>query len=614
MVLLVEAWTYATPADTSSAQQHSFAERKKQIEKLLDQNLGFSKEIHFNDVLREADRLTAYYTKQGDYLHLFQLKELIIYIHTTKGDVVKASELCRTLRAEVEKMNYQPGLVLAYHAEGLIFLTTNMQQEARMKFNEAYRRLGKMPANPCLQELVLLQLVPLLLHMNLMEEADRLLEDLNQLGQTSGRALSQLMYECFRSYYYNLLGDYQPAKACLKRAEALFEQHPFTYYETFLLYAELGYARATQDFETATRYYSRLADMNQREEIQRSSAEYNQLLSDYYVQTGNYRAACEIYNHLHAANDSVQKHNYKKQIDLLRTIYEIDHEEMANRRQRNRLLLAGLIGSLLILGCTAFYILIYRRVNLRLKQSRIALEAARHTAERSIRAKSLFLSNMSHEIRTPLNALAGFSSILVEEGVDEETRRQCSEIISQNSDLLKKLIADIVDLSNIELGQMQFQFDNNDAVSLCRNVVDTVEHIKQTPAEIRFECPLESCPILTDKGRLQQVLINLLVNATKFTREGHITLSLTRQADDTLLFTVADTGCGIPADRRQQIFQRFEKLNEEAQGSGLGLSICQVIIERIGGKIWIDPDYNDGACFHFTHPIHPDDGRKEVAV
>ena len=77
---------------------------------------------------------------------------------------------------------------------------------------------------------------------------------------------------------------------------------------------------------------------------------------------------------------------------------------------------------------------------------------------------------------------------------------------------------------------------------------------------------------------------------------------------------MTDTGCGIPADRRQQIFQRFEKLNEEAQGSGLGLSICQVIIERIGGKIWIDPDYNDGACFHFTHPIHPDSGRKEAIV
>ena len=614
IVILLGGWAIPMQADTVAIGQSSFAARKQLIEELLDNNLGFTKEIHFNEVLRYAPSLEQYYKTHKDRLHLFQLQELTVYIHATKGDVVKASKICKQLIHQAQEQRYLPGLVLGYHSEGLIFLNTNMLKEAHEKFGEAYSLLAKMPPNDCLKEVVLLQYVPVCLHLNLMGESARLLEDLYRLGQTSGRKLSQLMAECFYTYYYNQQGDYPKAKSHLLQAEALYEQHPFPYHESFLLYAELSYARATHDVEMASHYYARLVEMNQREEIQRNLLEYNELLAEYYLQTGNDQAACQIFNQLHAANDSVQKHHYNSQIEMLRTVYQIDHKEMSNRRGRNRLLMACIVGCLLILGCTTLYILLYRRVNARLKRSRLELEAARAKAENSIRAKSLFLSNMSHEIRTPLNALAGFSSILVEEGVDDETRRQCSEIICLNSDLLQKLIADIVDLSTIELGQMKFNFGKHNATEICRGVADTIEHIKQTSAEVRFETSLDACPLYTDKARLQQVLINLMVNATKFTKEGHITLKLEKQDEQTLLFSISDTGCGIPADRREQIFRRFEKLNEEAQGSGLGLSICQVIIEHIGGRIWIDPDYSDGARFCFTHPIHPDTERKEATA
>lgn len=116
--------------------------------------------------------------------------------------------------------------------------------------------------------------------------------------------------------------------------------------------------------------------------------------------------------------------------------------------------------------------------------------------------------------------------------------------------------------------------------------------------------------IETDDSRLQQVLINLLINATKFTPQGSIALELKKENDDTILFSVTDTGCGIPREKQGSIFQRFEKLNENAQGSGLGLSICQLIIEHIGGKIWIDPDYTGGSRFCFTHPINQSTGKE----
>ena len=152
----------------------------------------------------------------------------------------------------------------------------------------------------------------------------------------------------------------------------------------------------------------------------------------------------------------------------------------------------------------------------------------------------------------------------------------------------------------------------HDAIFLCRNVIDTVEKIKQTAAAVLFQTSLEKLELYTDEARLQQLLINLLINATKFTSEGSITLSLEVQGD-MAIFSVTDTGCGIAPEKQGKIFNRFEKLDENAQGSGLGLSICQLIVEHFGGKIWIDSEYTNGSRFIFTHPIHTAEKREEAA-
>ena len=249
------------------------------------------------------------------------------------------------------------------------------------------------------------------------------------------------------------------------------------------------------------------------------------------------------------------------------------------------------------------YLYLRRKSIRQLQEKNEELTIARDRAEQADKMKTHFMQNMSHEIRTPLNALSGFSSLLTEEGLDDETRRQCNEVIQQNSELLLKLINDVIDLSSLEFGKLQFCIAQHDAVSICKNVIDTVNKVKQTQAELTFTTELEEMPIETDDSRLQQVLINLLINATKFTPQGSIVLKLEKETNDTVLFTVTDTGCGIPKDRQTNIFQRFEKLNENVQGSGLGLSICQLIIEHIGGQIWIDSEYTEGSRFCFTHPI-----------
>ena len=291
------------------------------------------------------------------------------------------------------------------------------------------------------------------------------------------------------------------------------------------------------------------------------------------------------------------------QINLQTTLHEVNSltlQAEQNERQLLRYHVGGFTLLLLVIG-VSIYMLIRKMRHLR--QSEKELHEALVQAEHSIYTKNLFLSNMSHEIRTPLNALSGFSTILIDKNIDDETRRQCNEIIHQNSELLIKLIDDVVDLSTLEKGHIHFTYLQTDAVTICRKVIETVNCIKQTAAEVRFDCDLDKLELTTDPARLQQLLINLLINATKFTSEGSITLSLTLSDEHTAQFCVTDTGCGIPLEQQPKIFTRFEKMHEQVSGSGLGLSICQLIVDEIGGKIWIDSSYTQGARFCFTHPL-----------
>ena len=239
-----------------------------------------------------------------------------------------------------------------------------------------------------------------------------------------------------------------------------------------------------------------------------------------------------------------------------------------------------------------------------LQESESALRDAKDRAEESSRLKSAFLANMSHEIRTPLNAIVGFSDVLASGGSSEDEQQGYVDIIKTNSDLLLRLINDILDVSRLEADRVTFTFEECDVVPLCQRVLASVSQARKSENEFIFECDRESMDMRTDTQRLQQVIINLLSNADKFTRNGKITLGLkVDEKQREVLFSVSDTGTGIPLEKQKLVFERFEKLNEYVQGTGLGLSICKLTVEKWGGKIWVDPGYTDGARFVFTHPL-----------
>ncbi|WP_455505366.1 ATP-binding protein, partial [Coprobacter sp.] len=252
--------------------------------------------------------------------------------------------------------------------------------------------------------------------------------------------------------------------------------------------------------------------------------------------------------------------------------------------------------------CTLYFYFRTKKVKEHLEISEKELIIAKDRAEESNRLKSAFLANMSHEIRTPLNAIVGFSTVLAEENENME-QQEYLNIIQKNSDLLLRLINDILDVSRLESGRVQFNFSYSNITLLCQDQIAMINQVKKTEASYIFKAS-EPLSMVTDPQRLQQILINLLNNAGKFTPKGTITLSYKIEPQNNrVVFSVTDTGCGIPKENQSKVFERFEKLNEFEQGTGLGLSICKLTINKMGGDIWIDPDYTEGARFCFSHPL-----------
>lgn len=260
-----------------------------------------------------------------------------------------------------------------------------------------------------------------------------------------------------------------------------------------------------------------------------------------------------------------------------------------------------LAGGLII---SLFFYFRTKRLKDDLQRSEVDLREAKDRAEESNRLKSAFLANMSHEIRTPLNAIVGFSDVLTAEGSSDEDRKGYSEIIKSNSDLLLRLINDILDLSRLDADRVRMTKEPCDVVQLCRQVLTSVDFSRKSNNKFVFTSKHEDFVINTDVQRLQQVIINLLSNSAKFTQDGVITLDFSVDEGRKLaFFSVTDTGCGIPKEKQKLVFERFEKLDEYAQGTGLGLSICKLTVEKWGGEIWVDPDYTEGARFVFSMPV-----------
>ena len=608
---------------TSVLSAHTIANQEKQsiLQSLVKRQVLYDDSISIDSVIAWSEQLLPTQQSNEDRTTYFLLQLQLANAYTLRGDISLATNRAQLMYEEAKATDYQFGMVVANQAIGDAYNTiANMGDKALESYQDALTELSNISDQHPYRAQLLLKMSNVLQRKGRLEEAEKILEELEKILYQEPDYPTDFFF-CiektnFAISHGHLSQDYlDEANIWLHKMDSIYQLHPEKFYRFHLDYTTAAYYRAMGNWDK--QYWKQALDI-----YSKLQAEYSgNKRSTYYRWTslekiylckiqGMAMEACRIYQELYPPIDTLASQSYIRQINTIKAKYQVDKAETASNNEYNKIITSILVGTMALVTLFVLLAILLKRQREKVKLSTQKLATSRINAENAMRAKSVFLSNMSHEIRTPLNALSGFSSLLTEEGLDDETRRQCNEVIQQNSELLLKLINDVIDLSSLEFGKLQFCIALHDAVSICRNVIDTVNKVKQTQAELTFTTELEEMPIETDDSRLQQVLINLLINATKFTPQGSIVLKLEKETNDTVLFTVTDTGCGIPKDRQTNIFQRFEKLNENAQGSGLGLSICQLIIEHIGGQIWIDSEYAEGSRFCFTHPISQT-GRKE---
>lgn len=607
-IFLFFIWFGSTIIASATDKADSWTKEKESI--VHEVISTFHNSLGFDYLTREecdslnADGLLSQLDESQRYYTYFELERILIKSSLFRGEIRMAIAQSDQMYSKARALAYPFGNALALNAMGEVYSYTGRLREAGAAYEESLRLLDGMDGEDVHIRMLLVELIDYNLRIRNVNGASRYLARLNLYPEDRLSPLELAMRHISNASCQLFKGDLKAASHHLAQIGQL-EAQLIPEIRQYLLIIDARYLVATGEHEAALTAYN---DFLQTEYARINHNIYKEALlekADLLVKMGNKEEAYGQYGKVFSYIKTSFEKNYPKEIDRLCTRFQADQLTYQNERDRivsMRFYLAGIIVSVLFL---IFLLVLGWKKIFRLKRSQMRQEAMKEKAVQAIQRKNMFLSNMSHEVRTPLNAIVGFSAVLTDEdeSFDDESRREFSEIIKVNSFQLLKLINDILDFSDFENDNITFNIRTHDAVKLCNEVVETVMASRKLEVEMRFDTDLSVLMLDTDDARLRQVLINLLVNATKFTEQGSIVLELKMADAGTALFSVTDTGCGIPPEKQHLIFERFEKLNDFVQGSGLGLSICQLIVKYMNGKLWVDSGYTRGARFCFTHPL-----------
>lgn len=607
-IFLFFIWFGSTIIASTTDKADSWTKEKESI--VHEVISTFHNSLGFDYLTREecdslnADGLLSQLDESQRYYTYFELERILIKSSLFRGEIRMAIAQSDQMYSKARALAYPFGNALALNAMGEVYSYTGRLREAGAAYEESLRLLDGMDGEDVHIRMLLVELIDYNLRIRNVNGASRYLARLNLYPEDRLSPLELAMRHISNASCQLFKGDLKAASHHLAQIGQL-EAQLIPEIRQYLLIIDARYLVATGEHEAALTAYN---DFLQTEYARINHNIYKEALlekADLLVKMGNKEEAYGQYDKVFSYIKTSFEKNYPKEIDRLCTRFQADQLAYQNERDRivsMRFYLAGITVSVLFL---IFLLVLGWKKIFRLKRSQMRQEAMKEKAVQAIQRKNMFLSNMSHEVRTPLNAIVGFSAVLTDEdeSFDDESRREFSEIIKVNSFQLLKLINDILDFSDFENDNITFNIRTHDAVKLCNEVVETVMASRKLEVEMRFDTDLSVLMLDTDDARLRQVLINLLVNAAKFTEQGSIVLELKMADADTALFSVTDTGCGIPPEKQHLIFERFEKLNDFVQGSGLGLSICQLIVKYMNGKLWVDSGYTRGARFCFTHPL-----------
>lgn len=552
----------------------------------------------------------------------FLLQLQLANAYTLRGDISLAIDRARLMYEEAKETEYEFGIAVANQAIGDAYTIANQCDKALDSYQDALKELNHLSQQHPYRIQLLLKISNALQRKGQLEKAQKILHDIEQTLQKQPDYATCFFANIEKANYAISHGHL--SKAYLKEAAAylynmdsIYRIHPEKFYCFHLKYTTAAYYRAMGNWNRM--YWNKALqlyeELRQEYTVNKQSAYYRWITQEtiylYKIQ-GKSMAACLLYQELYSTVDTLTAEGYVRQINILRAKYQIDQMEIASREEHNKFITGILTGSILLVFIFIIITIMLRKQRQEIALSTQKLEHLRTNAENATSAKSIFLSNMSHEIRTPLNAIVGFSSILATE-VSEEERVEYLDIIERNNELLLQLINDILDLSKIEAGTLEYVYANVD-INKMVSEIEQATSIRLTNKDVRLVTvtPLPGLLLYTDQRRITQVFNNFISNALKFTAAGSITIGYGMPENSYIRFYVTDTGTGISSENAQGIFNRFVKLDSFKQGTGLGLAISQNIVKELKGEIGVESQLSKGSTFWFTLPFYKMDAHRSI--
>lgn len=567
------------------------------------------------EISRKYNELKYYYFAWGDRLITYYIKQ-----NKVNTAIYETQKMLR----KAQEDSYPKGIASCYHALGNIYITQSNQELALENFQKEIDVIEGNHMNDLNLSSDYAVLAQCAIQTGDMERAEKALTKASSIAKSSFQRFNiQKAY----SLLYIQKKEFAKAEKAISQMKTLIkEQKDQNINQQALYYTLIQYYRATGKYKDALNtIYLITGDTNANNVSESLKYTLTKEQGDIYWDMHNTIEAARFYRNYILATDSVKSSVMQNSINEFASILEV--EQLKNEKNKlqlrvqseelrlNRFAIATLIIVLLIGG--VFYLRIYKlnkklrksestvtQQNENLKQADKELRIAKEHAENASMMKTTFIQNMSHEIRTPLNSIVGFSQVLSSYFKDNNETKEFASIIEVNSSNLLRLINDVIEISYLdESEELPYNIVEN-INSSCLNSIEQALPFVKEGVKLDFQPTYNNLMIQTNPERISQILTHLLLNAAKFTEHGSIILNYKIEEETKFIkYYITDTGRGIPKNQQKFVFERFAKLDDFSQGTGLGLPICKVIVEKMGGGITIDEEYTDGCRFILTLPF-----------